>query len=77
MVIKLDEGERLAGATLVAGGKGAVDFVTEKGKEMSVEASKIVGTRGGKGDVLMKRDRPLRLILAPPEVPSLKLEEEG
>ncbi|MBK6516991.1 MAG: DNA topoisomerase IV subunit A [Polyangiaceae bacterium] len=77
MVIKLDEGERLAGATLVAGGKGAVDFVTEKGKEMSVEASKVVGTRGGKGDVLMKRDRPLRLILAPPEVPSLKLEEEG
>ncbi|NUP05247.1 MAG: DNA topoisomerase IV subunit A [Polyangiaceae bacterium] len=77
MVIKLDEGERLAGASLVAGGKGKVDFVTEKGKEMTIEASNVVGTRGGKGDVLMKRDRPVRLLLAPPEIPTLKIEEEG
>lgn len=77
MVVKLAETERLAGATLVAGGKGHVDFVTEKGKEMSIEASKLVATRGGKGDVIMKRDRPSRLILPLVELPNLKTDEEG
>ncbi len=76
MVIKLDEGTRLAGATLVPGGKGKVDFLTEKGKEMTIEAANVTGTRGGKGDLIMKRDKPFKLVTPPVEVPSLKSDSE-
>ncbi len=76
MVIKLDDTERLAGA-LLGGPKDKLDFVTAKSKELSIALKDIKGGRASRGSVVSKRgDPPVRLLLALPEVPSLKLDEE-
>jgi DNA gyrase subunit A len=76
MVIKLDEGERLVGAVL-GGPKDDLAFVTAKSKELAIALKDIKGNRAAKGDVVSKRgDPPARQLLALPEVPSLKLDEE-
>jgi DNA gyrase subunit A len=77
MVIKLDDDVQLAGAQLVPGGKGDVVFVTEKGKDLAVEASKFKGARAGKGDVVSKRDKPVRVVPRDPEMPNLKPEGDA
>jgi len=78
MVIKLDSNERLVGAELVAGGRGQVAFVTEKGRELTIEAAKLKGTRASKGDVVTKRtDKPVRMLPPAPEMPALKPEGDA
>jgi DNA gyrase subunit A len=70
MLIKLDEDERLVGAPLVAGAKGAVVPVieTEKGKDdelsRQVERSSAPAGQGRRAD---EARSPVRRIVAPPE----------
>ncbi len=77
MVIKLEDAERILGAVL-GGPKSSLDFVTAKGKELTIALGAIEGTRASKGGVVSKRgDPPVRPLPPAPTVPSLKPEEEN
>ncbi|MFO0555430.1 MAG: DNA topoisomerase IV subunit A [Polyangiaceae bacterium] len=78
ILIKLAEGERVVGATVVPTASGKVTVVSDKGKESSLVVDKFLGERARPGEVFMRREKPQRLLLPPPELPPLKFDtEEG
>jgi DNA gyrase subunit A len=77
IVIKVPDGERVVGAFLAPSGKGEANVTTEKGKEHRVRAKDVVGSRASRGDALWKRDRPVKVLPPPIEIPNLKPTEEG
>lgn len=75
MIMKVVEGQRLVGAALAPGGRGDVIAITDKGKEHKLTADRILGSRGQKGDAIVKRDRFFKIEAFLPEIPSLSSEE--
>jgi DNA gyrase subunit A len=74
MLMKVDDGERLVGATLAMSEKDALVVETEKGVERAIPASKIMGARASRGrQSEFKRDRFARVVLPPPSVQSLEV----
>jgi DNA gyrase subunit A len=73
MVIKVDEGERVLGAVLALGPRDVITVETDKGKTLELTRDKILGTRGGKGEAIVKRDRFARVVLPPIVAPSLEV----
>jgi len=73
MVMKVSEGERLVGAVLALGPRDTITVETEKGKELSYTRKDVEGSRAGRGDLKVKRDRFARVIVPPPIVPSLEV----
>ncbi|HEX7601053.1 MAG TPA: DNA gyrase C-terminal beta-propeller domain-containing protein, partial [Polyangiaceae bacterium] len=69
MVMKVSDGERLIGAVIAATKRDTITIETEKGKTLELERHKIQGARADKGDLIVKRDRFVRVVLpavAPP-----------
>jgi len=73
MVMKVSEGERLVGAVLALGARDTITIETEKGRELSYTRKDVLGSRAGRGDLKVKRDRFARVIPPPPVVPSLEV----
>jgi DNA gyrase subunit A len=73
IVMDVDEGERLVGATTVLSADEKVTIETEKGTAKVVKVSEVLGHRAHKGASIVKRDRFARLQPAPLVVPSLEV----
>ncbi len=73
MVMKVGEGERLVGAVPALGPRDSITLETEKGKELSYTLKDVRGSRAGRGDLKIKRDRFARVVLAPPTAPTLEV----
>jgi DNA gyrase subunit A len=71
MLIKLDEGERVVGALVAVRKSDGFSVETEKGRTVEVGFGEVLGSRGSRGEVLVKKDRFARVILPPPTLPSL------
>ncbi len=71
LVISVEDGERLVGATPVLSEDERVTIETEKGKPKDVAARDVLGARANKGTPIVKRDKLTRIALPPPVVPSL------
>ena len=73
--IKLDKGDRVVAAALSRGKGDAIRVETTKGgvKEVAASSRGLVA-RGGKGRELVKRDRFVREVPAPVEIPILDSE---
>ncbi|MET0390370.1 MAG: DNA topoisomerase IV subunit A [Polyangiales bacterium] len=71
-LIKLDEGDLVAGAQLLLKPSHAIVVEKESGTELSVSLEKYKAvSRGGKGHALFQRGSIAKVVLPPPEVPSL------
>ncbi|MCC6558378.1 MAG: DNA topoisomerase IV subunit A [Polyangiaceae bacterium] len=73
IVMKIEDGERLLGAALALGPRDTISVETEKGKVMELQAEKIMGSRGGRGHPIVKRDRFARVIPPPVVAPTLEV----
>jgi DNA gyrase subunit A len=73
IVMNVDEGERLVGATAVVDAHERVVLETDKGNLKEVRVSEAVGRRATRGTAIMKRDRFTRMVPAPLVVPSLEV----
>ena len=73
IVMDVDEGERLVGATLALSEDDKVTIETEKGKPKDVRVSDVLGHRANKGTAIVKRDRFTRIVLPALVVPSLEV----
>ena len=71
MIIKVADDARVVGAVIAQGARDVIVAVTEKGKEHRVGVDRVLGTRAGKGEVIVRRDGFARVVLPPPEVPVL------
>jgi len=72
MLMKLDEGDYLVGATLLRTKSDALRLLNEKGTEYDVSRRKYEAvSRGGKGHALFKRGKLVERVPEEPEVPSL------
>ena len=71
-LIKLDEEDELIGARVLLSDKEALVVEKESGTDFSISAKKYkVVSRGGKGHALFQRGSVSKVVLPPPEVPSL------
>jgi DNA gyrase subunit A len=73
MLVKVAEGERVVGAVLALGKRDTITVETEKGKQIDLTSDRIAGSRGGRGDAIVKRDRFARVVLPAVVVPSLEV----
>jgi DNA gyrase subunit A len=73
IVMDVEEGERLVGATLALSEDDKVSIETEKGTMKNVRVSEVLGHRANKGTAIVKRDRFARLVPPPLVVPSLEV----
>lgn len=73
IVMDVDEGERLVGATPALSEDDKVSIETEKGTVKVVRVSDVLGHRANKGSAIVKRDRFARIAPAPLVVPSLEV----
>ncbi|MFT3769953.1 MAG: DNA topoisomerase IV subunit A [Minicystis sp.] len=73
IVMDVDEGERLVGATLALSEDDKVTIETEKGKPKDVRVSEVLGHRANKGTAIVKRDRFTRIVPPALVVPSLEV----
>ena len=71
MLMKVEEGERVVGAVIAIMKRDVITVETEKGKSIDLTYMLLEGTRGGKGQQIVKRDRFARVITPPPALPSL------
>ncbi len=73
IVMDVEEGERLVGATVALSEEEKVTLETDKGKEKPVRVSEVLGHRANKGTAVVKRDRFTRIVPAPLVVPTLEV----
>ncbi|EYF05263.1 DNA gyrase/topoisomerase IV subunit A [Chondromyces apiculatus] len=73
ILMKVEEGDRLLGAVLALEHKDVITVETDKGKVMDLRADKIAGSRGGKGQQIVKRDRFARVVPSPVVAPTLEV----
>jgi DNA gyrase subunit A len=71
MLLKVEDGERVVGAIVAIMKRDVISVETEKGKTIDLTYMLLEGTRGGKGQQIVKRDRFARVVLPPPALPSL------
>jgi DNA gyrase subunit A len=73
IVMDVEEGERLVGATLALSEDDKVSIETEKGTTKNVRVSDVLGHRANRGTAIVKRDRFARIVPPPLVVPSLEV----
>lgn len=77
MVMKVANDAALVGAALAEEGQGELVVVTDKGKEMTLKADRILGSRAQKGTAIVKRDHFVSAVAFLPDLPKLEEEEEA
>jgi DNA gyrase subunit A len=71
-IVKLDEEDLVAGAQLLLKPSDTMVVEKESGSELKISLDKYKPvTRGGKGHALFQRGSVAKIVLPPPEVPSL------
>ena len=73
MVMKVAEGERLLGAVLALSDRDTITLETDKGKTVSYTLRDVAGSRAGRGDLKVKRDKFSRVVTPPPVLPTLEV----
>jgi DNA gyrase subunit A len=73
IVMNVDDGERLVGATSVLAVSERVTLETDKGKLKEIRVTEVLGRRAHRGTPVVKRDRFTRLVPTPLVVPSLEV----
>ncbi len=73
-VMKVPENERVVAVFVAPGGVGSMLVETEKGKLVELSVNKILGTRGDRGQAIVKRDRFAKAVLPAVALPSLSPE---
>jgi len=66
ILMKIDDTDRLLGAVVASESGGVLTVESEKGKTHELSRAKILGSRAGRGDQIVKRDRFARIV--PPAV---------
>jgi DNA gyrase subunit A len=73
LLIKLEPGERLVGASVCVDRRDVVTVETEKGKGMGIAVADVLGARAAKGSLLVKRDRFARVVPPALVIPTLEV----
>jgi hypothetical protein len=72
MLIKLDEGAKVLGATLAFVARDTIVAETPKGKSHEITLQSVLGHRAAAGTQLAKRDGFARVVPPLPQIPSLE-----
>jgi DNA gyrase subunit A len=74
IVQKLAEGERLLGGVIAPKGKGLLMFETDKGRLLQLDVTKVAGARASRGELVTKKDKPVKVVMPAPTAPAMREE---